>query len=621
MVMLLLCPKPCLSQTVLERAQNGTQPDCPKSCPEALSIIVIGGTRHDLGQGIRVSRTVLSPQARFETCDECPKPCLGMNCARSGTVRDSSRVCRNVDLQQARFGTHAVCPKPCKGTVWDKARFGTQQLPFRRDGTRPVPGQSPVLTRAACGRVPTGSYSSAGQLSGPWRGPEGILARPWWDPVVFGDRPREYVIRTVAQGVPTWSARHAWPSAVACIVRCASDSTQKHVRRVVTVALLNLPCQIHLLPYQAHLTCRPIHRENARQPLPAGLKLAITLRFLATGNSYGSLEFAFRAGACPAARRVPGSEVTASLRRISPNGARSDFNSELKSIRRPRGAKNRLAAVGKPAGLRPVYKDDLTGDCQLVSKMPRKAQKKSTRQDPKKRAAEDTRAASDDEVNRWCTHLQRASEHAARVGTACTRQRGNRTEIVRCKHVQLTYHLRNVRCTQPLTARRVVQTTKNVADVATTKTYGQKARTASRDRRFNATVTRRTCFCVLSTCKNVGNRRASVRVYKDDLTGDCQLVFKMPRKAQKKTTRQDPKKRAAEDTRAASDDEVQPVRGNVAIAQRSYVVSTYNSPLAQRTMHANADGQACRADHVGTPCATVRVTYSLGRSPYVFRKT
>ncbi|KAI8522052.1 hypothetical protein Bbelb_018060 [Branchiostoma belcheri] len=99
-----------------------------------------------------------------------------------------------------------------------------------------------------------------------------------------------------------------------------------------------------------------------------------------------------------------------------------------------------------------LYKDDLTGDCQLVSKMPRKAQKKSTRQDPKKRAAEDTRAASDDEVNRRCTHLQRAS-------TACTRQRGNRTEIVRCKHVQLTYHLRNVRCTQPLTVRRVVQTT------------------------------------------------------------------------------------------------------------------------------------------------------------------
>ncbi|KAI8511050.1 hypothetical protein Bbelb_119660 [Branchiostoma belcheri] len=35
----------------------------------------------------------------------------------------------------------------------------------------------------------------------------------------------------------------------------------------------------------------------------------------------------------------------------------------------------------------------------------------------------------------------------------------NRTEIVRCKHVQLTYHLRNVRCTQLLTARPGVQTT------------------------------------------------------------------------------------------------------------------------------------------------------------------
>ncbi|KAI8489389.1 hypothetical protein Bbelb_328320 [Branchiostoma belcheri] len=31
---------------------------------------------------------------------------------------------------------------------------------------------------------------------------------------------------------------------------------------------------------------------------------------------------------------------------LTPNGTRSDFNSELKSIRRPRGAKNRPAAVG-----------------------------------------------------------------------------------------------------------------------------------------------------------------------------------------------------------------------------------------------------------------------------------
>ncbi|KAI8519484.1 hypothetical protein Bbelb_027410 [Branchiostoma belcheri] len=73
------------------------------------------------------------------------------------------------------------------------------------------------------------------------------------------------------------------------------------------------------------------------------------------------LEIAFWAGACSAARRVPGSEVTASLRRISPNGARSDFNSELKSIRRPRGAKNRPAAVVKPAGLRPGPVRDAPG--------------------------------------------------------------------------------------------------------------------------------------------------------------------------------------------------------------------------------------------------------------------
>ncbi|KAI8517838.1 hypothetical protein Bbelb_038550 [Branchiostoma belcheri] len=196
-------------------------------------------------------------------------------------------------------------------------RHDAERAPTFLSGTRPVPDQSPVLTRAACGRVPIGFYSSVGQLSGPWRGPGRILARPWRDPVL------------------------------------------------------------------------------ARQPLPAGLKLAITLRFLVTGNSYRSLEFplrvahmqhnitvlkytyaglssrlfstahrhsdtqvygvthAYTAGACSAARWVLGSEVTASLRRISPNGARSDFNSELKSIWRPCGAKNRPAAVGKPAGLRP----------------------------------------------------------------------------------------------------------------------------------------------------------------------------------------------------------------------------------------------------------------------------
>ncbi|KAI8486806.1 hypothetical protein Bbelb_355540 [Branchiostoma belcheri] len=104
----------------------------------------------------------------------------------------------------------------------------------------------------------------------------------------------------------------------------------------------------------------------------------------------------------------------------------------------------------------PLYKDDLTGGCQLVSKMPRKAQKKTTRQDPKKRAAEDTRAASDD-------------EQEAHTLATCE----PRTYTLR-----VTYSLGR----PPYVCR------KNVADVATTKTYGQKARTASCDRRYNRTI-------------------------------------------------------------------------------------------------------------------------------------
>ncbi|KAI8485677.1 Coiled-coil domain-containing protein 71 [Branchiostoma belcheri] len=123
-----------------------------------------------------------------------------------------------------------------------------------RSGTRPVPGQSPVLTRAACGRVPTGSYSSAGQLSVPWRVPGGI---------------------------PTGSSR--------------------------------------------------VFEQVAE---------------------------------------LLGSEVKASLRRFSPNGARSVFNSELKSIRRPRGAKNRPSAVGKPAGLRPGYYNSASISVRLFASSP-----------------------------------------------------------------------------------------------------------------------------------------------------------------------------------------------------------------------------------------------------------
>ncbi|KAI8522161.1 scavenger receptor [Branchiostoma belcheri] len=45
-------------------------------------------------------------------------------------------------------------------------------------GTRPVPGQSPVLTRVGRGRVPTLTCIPAGQLQGPWRGIGAILAAP-----------------------------------------------------------------------------------------------------------------------------------------------------------------------------------------------------------------------------------------------------------------------------------------------------------------------------------------------------------------------------------------------------------------------------------------------------------
>ncbi|KAI8513966.1 hypothetical protein Bbelb_082900 [Branchiostoma belcheri] len=164
-----------------------------------------------------------------------------------------------------------------------------------RPGTRPVAGQSPVLTRAACGRVPTGSYSSAGQLSGPWRVPGGI---------------------------PTGSSR---------VFEQEYTSSKEYTE--VGDAAFSATCKQLTSPSEIEIG------DN----LQVGL-----LALVAEEERQAEL-----AGACSAARRVPGSEVMASLRRISPNGARSDFNSELKLIRRPRGAKNRPATVGKPAGLRP----------------------------------------------------------------------------------------------------------------------------------------------------------------------------------------------------------------------------------------------------------------------------
>ncbi|KAI8500660.1 hypothetical protein Bbelb_214780 [Branchiostoma belcheri] len=118
-VELLLCPKPCLSQTVPERAQNGTQPDCPEPCPEVLSIIVIGDN-----------------QARFGT-----RPSRVPNCAQSpGTVWDTHRVSQTMP----RHGLG-------QGTVWDthrvsqtmQARFGTKHGLGRNKNS--VPGATSSL--------------------------------------------------------------------------------------------------------------------------------------------------------------------------------------------------------------------------------------------------------------------------------------------------------------------------------------------------------------------------------------------------------------------------------------------------------------------------------------------
>ncbi|KAI8488918.1 hypothetical protein Bbelb_334360 [Branchiostoma belcheri] len=91
-----------------------------------------------LGQGIRVSRTVLSPQARSGTHAECPRPCPGM-------VSDKAIACPEL----TEWDKALVCPELCPirhgsgqsprvpncaqypGTVWDTCRvsqawFGTR---------------------------------------------------------------------------------------------------------------------------------------------------------------------------------------------------------------------------------------------------------------------------------------------------------------------------------------------------------------------------------------------------------------------------------------------------------------------------------------------------------------
>ncbi|KAI8487312.1 hypothetical protein Bbelb_351100 [Branchiostoma belcheri] len=85
--------------------------------------------KHGLGQGIRVSQTVLSPQARFGTRAECPRPCPNM-------VWDKAIACPEL----TEWDKALVCPELCPvrhgsgqsprvpncaqspGTVWDTRR-------------------------------------------------------------------------------------------------------------------------------------------------------------------------------------------------------------------------------------------------------------------------------------------------------------------------------------------------------------------------------------------------------------------------------------------------------------------------------------------------------------------
>ena len=54
------------------------------------------------------------------------------------------------------------------------------------------------------------------------------------------------------------------------------------------------PCTCMFREMLDRLTPRISKHKDCRPGLPAGLRLAITLRFLATGDSYHSLAFSFR---------------------------------------------------------------------------------------------------------------------------------------------------------------------------------------------------------------------------------------------------------------------------------------------------------------------------------------
>ncbi|KAI8484434.1 hypothetical protein Bbelb_378670 [Branchiostoma belcheri] len=124
----LLCPEPCPSHSVPERAQNGTQPDCPGPCPEALSIIVIGGNLQNC-TCVR-SGTVLDSPPRVPECRFSPGTVWDTRRVSPGTVWDTRRVSQTMPSM-----------------VWDKASACPELCSVSRHGLGHAPS---VISAIAC---------------------------------------------------------------------------------------------------------------------------------------------------------------------------------------------------------------------------------------------------------------------------------------------------------------------------------------------------------------------------------------------------------------------------------------------------------------------------------------
>ncbi|KAI8509470.1 hypothetical protein Bbelb_133180 [Branchiostoma belcheri] len=152
----LLCPKLCPSHSVPERAQNGTQPDCPEPCPESPG--TVRDTRrvsqtvpgHGLGQGnCCVPNRALSqtmPGHGLGHTARVPNRALGLS-----TVLDTRGLSRIVP-DRTQFWTH-------KGLVPFRA-LGVELIVLREEPSR---GRAQFWTRD--GLVPNHARARSGTLS------------------------------------------------------------------------------------------------------------------------------------------------------------------------------------------------------------------------------------------------------------------------------------------------------------------------------------------------------------------------------------------------------------------------------------------------------------------------